>query len=80
MLVVRTQGSLLASRPAPALAWTTLAVAVAAVVLPYLPAAQAVFDFVPLPPTLLAVLVLITLLYTAASEVAKQVFFRRMGL
>jgi hypothetical protein len=35
---------------------------------------------VPLPPTLLAALALITLLYTAASEAAKQVFFRRMGL
>jgi Mg2+-importing ATPase len=80
VLVVRTQGSLLASRPAPALAWTTLAVAVAAIALPYLPAAQVVFGFVPLPPTLLAVLVLITLLYTGASEAAKHMFFRRVGL
>jgi Mg2+-importing ATPase len=80
VLVVRTQGSLLASRPAPALAWTTLAVAVAAIVLPYLPAAQTVLSFVPLPPILLAVLVLITLLYTGASEVAKHMFFRRVGL
>jgi len=80
LLVVRTQRPLFASRPAPALAWTTVAVAVVAVVLPYLPAAQAVFGFVPLPPILLAVLLLITVLYTAASEAAKHMFFRRVGL
>ncbi|MGE5162111.1 MAG: magnesium-translocating P-type ATPase [Betaproteobacteria bacterium] len=80
LLVVRTHRSPLASRPASALAWTTVAVAVAAVALPYLPAAQAVFDFVPLPPALLGALLLITLLYTAASEAAKRVFFRRAGL
>jgi Mg2+-importing ATPase len=80
LLVVRTQRPLFASRPSTALMWTSAAVAVVAVALPYVPAAQALFGFVPLPPTLLAVLVLITLLYTAASEAAKQVFFRRMGL
>jgi Mg2+-importing ATPase len=80
LLVVRTQRPLHASRPAAALTWTTIAVAVAAVALPYLPAAQAVFAFVPLPPTLLAVLLLITILYTAASEAAKHMFFRGMGL
>ena len=80
LLVVRTQRPLFASRPSTALLWISAAVAVVAVALPYVPAAQALFGFVPLPPTLLAVLVLITLLYTAASEAAKQVFFRRMGL
>jgi len=80
LLVVRTQRPLFASRPSTALLWVSAAVAVVAVALPYVPAAQALFGFVPLPPTLLAVLVLITLLYTAASEAAKQVFFRRMGL
>jgi len=80
LLVVRTQRPLFSSRPAPALAWTTAAVAVVAVVLPYLPAAQAVFGFVPLPPILLAVLLLITALYTTANEAAKHMFFRRVGL
>ena len=40
----------------------------------------ALFGFVPLPPPLLAVMVVITLLYAAASEAAKHMFFRRMGL
>ncbi len=80
LLVVRTHGPLFASRPSTVLMWTSAAVAVVAVALPYVPAAQALFGFVPLPPTLLAVLVLITLLYTAASEAAKHMFFRRMGL
>jgi Mg2+-importing ATPase len=80
LLVVRTQRPLFASRPAPALAWSTAVVAVVAVALPYLPVAQAVFGFVPLPPALLATLLLITVLYTAASEAAKHMFFRRAGL
>jgi Mg2+-importing ATPase len=80
LLVVRTQGKLLSSRPAPALMWVTIAVATVAIGAPYLPLAQSVFAFVPLPPTLLAVLLLITLLYAAVSEVAKQMFFRRVGL
>ena len=80
LLIVRTQRPLLASRPGRALAWITAAVAVVAVVLPYLPAAQAVFDFVPLPPTLLGVLLLITVLYAVANEAAKNMFVRRIGL
>jgi Mg2+-importing ATPase len=80
LLVVRTHGPLLGSRPSFALGLSTLLVAVAAVALPYLPVAQTAFGFVPLPPTLLAVLLLITLAYTAASEIAKRTFFRRVGL
>ena len=80
LLIVRTQRPLLTSRPGRALAWITAAVAVVAVVLPYLPAAQAVFDFVPLPPSLLAVLLLITVLYAVANEAAKNIFVRRIGL
>ncbi|MGB3427028.1 MAG: magnesium-translocating P-type ATPase [Burkholderiaceae bacterium] len=80
LLVVRTQRPLLSSRPAPALLWITIAVAAVAVGAPYVPLAQAVFGFVPLPPTLLAVVLVITLLYAAASEAAKHMFFRRVGL
>jgi Mg2+-importing ATPase len=80
LLVVRTQRPLFGSRPSVALTGTTIAVAIAAVALPYLPAAQAAFDFVPLPPALMAVLLLITLLYAAVSEAAKHLFYRRVGL
>jgi Mg2+-importing ATPase len=80
LLVVRTQRPLFASRPAPALLWTTTAVAIAAVALPYVPIAQSVFSFVPLPPALMAALLLITLLYAAASEAAKHMFYQRVGL
>ncbi|MGB2817151.1 MAG: cation transporting ATPase C-terminal domain-containing protein, partial [Burkholderiaceae bacterium] len=80
LLVVRTQRPLLSSRPAPALLWITIAVAAVAVGAPYVPLAQAVFGFVPLPPTLLAVVLVVTLLYAAASEAAKHMFFRRVGL
>ena len=45
------------------------------VLLPYLPGLS-VFDFVPLPLPLLAVLVMITLLYVAASELGKRIVYR----
>ncbi|MDH5208460.1 MAG: magnesium-translocating P-type ATPase [Burkholderiaceae bacterium] len=79
LLVVRTQRPLLGSRPSIALTLSTALVALAAVALPYLPLARTIFDFVPLPPALLAVVLLITLLYTAASEAAKHRFFRSSG-
>jgi hypothetical protein len=36
----------------------------------------ALFDFVPLPAPLLAVLILITLVYVAASELGKRIIYR----
>jgi len=80
LLVVRTQRPLLTSRPSKALTWITIIVAILAVALPYLTWAQTVFGFVPLPATLMAVLLLITVCYAAASEAAKHLFFRRVGL
>jgi Mg2+-importing ATPase len=79
LLVVRTHGPVLLSRPSVALSLSSVVVAAAAIALPYLPLAQTVFGFVPLPPALLAVLLLITALYTAASEAAKHRFFRGAG-
>ena len=80
LIVVRTQLPLLRSRPSTPLALATAAVAFAAIALPYLPAAQVMFDFVPLPPTLVGILLLITLAYTATNEAAKHLFHRRAGL
>ena len=45
------------------------------VLLPYLPGLT-LFDFVPLPLPLLAVLILITLLYAGASELGKRIVYR----
>jgi len=74
LLVVRTQRPLWRSAPAPALLWISAAVAAAALALPYLPATQELFDFVPLGPGVLMLLVGITVAYIIANEVIKFTF------
>ncbi len=78
LLVVRTQRPLWRSAPAPALLWTSAAVAAAALALPYLPVTQALFDFVPLGPGVLMLLVGITVAYVIANEVIKFAFGKRI--
>jgi len=80
LLVVRTHRPLLASRPGTALLWSTVAVAAAALALPYVPAVAATFGFVPLPPLLMAMLLAITFAYVLANEWAKRRFQQRFGL
>ncbi|WP_256754595.1 magnesium-translocating P-type ATPase [Mesorhizobium sp. Mes31] len=74
VLIVRTHKAFWASRPSPLLAGLTLAVAIVAIVIPYVPFA-AYFGFVPLPLPVLVGLVAITALYLLASEVTKRWFF-----
>ena len=80
LLVVRTHRPLLKSRPSAAVLWSSVAVAVAAIALPYLPVIAPTFNFVPLPPSLMAMLLAITLAYVLANEWAKHRFRRRFGL
>jgi Mg2+-importing ATPase len=78
LLVVRTQRPLWRSAPSRTLSWASAAVAVVALALPYLPPAQALFDFVPLSPGLAALLVGITLAYVLANEAIKHAVSRRI--
>jgi len=78
LLVVRTQRPLWRSTPSRALLWTSGVVAIAALALPYLAPVQALFDFVPLGPGLVALVVGITLAYIAANEAVKHVVGRRI--
>ena len=64
------------ARPSPLLAWLTLAVALLAIAIPYLPGADW-FGFVPLPAQVLGGLMVISLAYLAASEAIKNWFFSR---
>jgi len=77
-LVVRTRRPFFRSRPGRWLLISTLAVTVITFALPYLPF-SGYLGFVPLPPWLLAVLVVITAGYVLASEFAKQQFYKRFG-
>jgi Mg2+-importing ATPase len=80
LLVVRTHRPLLRSRPSAGVLWSSVAVALAAVALPFVPVLATTFDFVPLPPSLLATLLAITLAYVLVNEWAKHHFSRRFGL
>jgi len=75
LLVIRTALPFWKSAPAALLGWSTLAVAVVTLALPYLPGA-AVFDFEPLPAGVLAAVLGITAAYVLVTELAKRVFYR----
>lgn len=75
VLVLRTRGPFWRSRPSLALGLATLAVVVAAIMLPYTPLG-AVFGFVPLPGLFLALMGLIVVAYIGAAEMLKRRFYR----
>lgn len=74
-LVVRTRRPFFRSRPGNVLLWSTAALIPSAFVIPYLPFAG-LFEFVPLPGTLVATISAITMLYVGATEVTKRWFYR----
>ena len=76
VLVVRTRKPFWRSHPSPLLGWLTLAVACLAVGLPYAPGADW-FGFVPLPASVLLVLIFIALAYVLSSELMKRWFYTR---
>ena len=76
LFVIRSYKPFYQSRPGRFLMWSTAAVVVLTLALPYLPIAG-VFDFVPLPIPVLAAILVITVLYVLVSELTKRVFFRR---
>ncbi len=77
-LVVRTRRPFFRSRPGKVLWVVTLIVGLVTLIIPYLPFGD-VLGFTPLPAWLMASLVGITLLYIAAAEAVKKVFFARLN-
>ena len=78
-MVVRTYRPFYNSRPGRLFLYSTLAVMVMTIVLPYLPYADT-FGFVPLPMTLMGTLLLITAFYVAVSEAIKRLVYRQASL
>jgi len=76
-LVLRTQGPAWRNRPGRLLAWATALVAIVAFAAPYLGEVSTMFGFQPLPPRVLAALVVMAGGYVAVTEAAKLWFFRR---
>lgn len=75
VLVIRTRRAFVRSRPGKWLVLATAFVVLATAALPFTPVA-AVFGFVPLPPSFLAMLAAIVVAYMATAEVAKRLFYR----
>lgn len=73
---LRTRGPALRGRPSAMLLATTLAVAAAAMALPYVPLLQRLFDFVPLAPSAMAALAGLAAAYVVATELVKLWFYR----
>ena len=78
IFVIRTRGNPLSSRPHPLLTLSSLAVVVAAAVLPFT-ALGAEFGLVPLPASYFVVLGAIVVGYLVLAEVGKRVFYRRFA-
>jgi Mg2+-importing ATPase len=74
-LVMRTRRPFFRSRPGTLLLTLTIVLSVVSLLIPYLPLAS-IFEFVPLPPSLLLTIVLIMVLYVAATELQKRWFYR----
>ena len=77
ILVIRTRGPFLRSRPGKYLALAVFLVICATLFLPYSRLAH-LFGFHPLPPSFLIALGVIVVLYVITAEVAKKIFYKRV--
>ena len=76
VLVLRTHRPVYRSRPSPLLLCSTLVVAAATFITPFLGVPSSAFGFVPLSAAQMSAIVAIVLGYIGATEVAKAWFFR----
>jgi len=80
MLVIRTQRPFFQSKPGKGLFYSTLAVALITLSLPFIPGLNALLGFTPLPWGLMLALIGITLVYVSMNETAKRIFYRRVKI
>jgi len=73
LLVMRTRKRFFKSKPAPALLYSSLGVAIFTLILPYLPV-QNFFNIVPVRPPIFLALIAVTGLYIITTEIAKNIF------
>jgi len=78
VLVIRSRRSILASRPAPALLWSTLAIIALTAALPYSPLAP-MFGFAPLKPMIMLCILAIIVVYIVSAEIAKKIFWQSVS-
>lgn len=75
LLVMRTQKPFFKSKPAPILLFSSIAVGIVTLLLPYLPL-QKILDISPIPPLTLLALLGVAVLYIITTEIAKHFFYR----
>jgi P-type Mg2+ transporter len=75
VLVLRTRGLAIRSRPSTALILTTVAIFAVAIAIPYVRPVATLFGFEALPLPVTASLLLVVLGYVAATEVTKRYFY-----
>ncbi len=78
VLVLRTHKPAYRSNPSRLLLWSTIAVASAALTIPFLGSLSSAFGFVPLSAALTTTVIIIIVESIATTEVAKTWFFRRI--
>jgi Mg2+-importing ATPase len=76
IFVIRTKRWFFHSKPARMLVVNALAVLLFSFVLPYVPM-QSVTGFIPLPLSLITVIIIISILYVIATEIIKKLFYHR---
>jgi Mg2+-importing ATPase len=76
VLVLRTEGPALRSRPSALLLWSTLAIMVITPMIAYLGPLSGMFGFVPLSAADMAALLAIVLAYIAVTEAVKRRYYR----
>jgi Mg2+-importing ATPase len=77
VLVIRSRRPFFKSKPGKYLLISTLLIAGVTLALPYTPVAE-VLGFKPLPFSLIAVIMAIVVLYIAAAEIVKRIFYKKV--
>ncbi len=77
MLVIRTQRPFFQSKPGKGLFYSTLAVLIITLALPFIPGLNTLLGFAPIPAGLMLALIGITAIYILMNEIAKRIFYRR---
>lgn len=75
LMIARTKKPFYKSKPAPMLLYSTIAVGIFTLILPYLPL-KSIFSITPIPPLVLLTLLGIAVLYIVVTEIAKFFFYR----
>jgi len=79
VLIIRTRNSVFKSKPSKYLLWSTIAIMLVTIYLPYSPLAE-MFGFKPLPALFFGAMLFMVLLYAITAEIAKKIFYKNVKM